>query len=461
MLVLPHRVSDLYGTEYVLESLLGEGGQGAVYRVRGMDRVVKLYRPMPTSRPRRLEETLAYLRRLPLQGRCVARPLTLLAPPEVGYVMELMTGMIPLEGLLHPPKDEDLSAWYIRTGSQKRRLRLLARCAEILRDLHEGGMVFVDISPKNVFVSEDPTFFEVWLIDPDNIRQGKSERVVFTPGYAPPEFYRAHAYADSLTDAWSFAVVAFESLNLFHPFCGDLVVDGPPEAEEKAFQGELPFVDHPDDRSNQASFGLPRGLTCSPGLRDLFRETFLEGKFDPLRRPGLAVWAETLARAADQALTCSGCEGSFYFKEKLCPWCETPRPSYLLAKAYLRDLSLSPTAKNPYQLCQKPDEQGQIRPFPVDQFLLQQGRESHLTARHLGLPHQAAPLATLVWEGMNLTIQPHQGGLSLLRRSNGSTREEALPLQERVIRLRNGEVGFIASEEDLHRLLLLKDVGGT
>lgn len=461
--ILPEVVRAQNGTEYTLETCLGEGGQGTVYRVQNQDRAVKIYR---SQRGQRLEETLAYLRRLPLRDMCIATPLVLLASPNLGYVMELMTGMEPLNRYLHPPHDADVLAWYIETGGLVRRLRLLARTAEILAELHQRGMVFVDLSPNNIFVSEDPQRYEVWLIDPDNIRRGVSDKVLYTPGYAPPEFFRPQPFANSLTDAWSFAVLAFETLNLLHPFCGDVVHDGPPEKEEEAFQGKLPFVDDKQDRSNEASVGLPREITLTPSLCALFQETLGQGRGQPHNRSGLARWAQTLARAAEQTLTCPECNGSFYYLNALCPWCDAPRPAYKAARVFLRESQRGAriaVAGNPYerlQIVHQPNSDGQMTPKPIEQVICQQGREATLTARHFGLNRAGTQRDTLRlrWEADRVELQACNGEeLWLLRLRSNLTEAELEPLGMGVRSFRDRLLlGVVAEpQRDLHRLLLL------
>ena len=61
---------------------------------------------------------------------------------------------------------------------------------------------------------------------------------------------------NSLTDAHAFSVLAFQTLSLAHPLIGDAVNEGPPEREEEALAGRLPWIDHPTDGSNRASSGI-------------------------------------------------------------------------------------------------------------------------------------------------------------------------------------------------------------
>ena len=309
----PTTVRDTSGSTYELGAVLGRGGQGAVLRVRGRPLAVKLsVAGTPTARSR-VQESIARVKRLPLDGLHVARPLRALNAPHVGYVMELMTGMEPLSRLCNVPADHaaDFVPWYLETGSLRRRLRLLGQASEVLAALHARGLTYGDASPANIYVSSDPDASEAWLIDCDNVSSGTSRRAVYTPGYAAPELFRSRG-SDSLTDAWSLATIAFETLCVLHPFVGDRVHDGDPSEEERAFRGELPWVDAPGGE-NEASRGLPRAMVLTPDLAALASACFGASREDRQQRPGVATWAEKLHRAADQTVMCPG------WREQLLP----------------------------------------------------------------------------------------------------------------------------------------------
>ncbi len=377
----PDAVVDVDGVHYPLDRLLGQGGQGAVYAVRGKDLAVKLLGVRQPSARERVRENIARLRRLPLQRLKVARPLRALAEPFVGYVMELMTGMVPLKTLVNVPRDleGDFSSWYLKTGSLKRRLRLLARTAELFRDLHAAGLTYGDASPGNIFMSETQESNEVWLIDCDNVYQGVSPRAVYTPGYAAPELFRGHPGADSLTDAWSLATIVFETLCVTHPFIGELVHNSEPENEEKAFRGELPWIGDTNDNSNAPIHGLPMEMVLTPPLQSYAGRCFADSRLERQNRPSAGAWADSLHQAADQTLVCPACNSSYYFTCAKCPWCDEPRPSFAIITFYHRDTSLTDDSRTPYQVvCNQPG-----KPSAVARTMVQHDRWTKLADRHL------------------------------------------------------------------------------
>ncbi len=95
-------------------------------------------------------------------------PLAILRD-EPGYVMRLLADVEPFDAL--DCQDFDT---YIATGSTRRRLYVLYRCAAVLARLHAAGIVYVDLSTNNVLLGSGETP-EVWLIDTDNLRVESDE----------------------------------------------------------------------------------------------------------------------------------------------------------------------------------------------------------------------------------------------------------------------------------------------
>ncbi|TOM80986.1 protein kinase, partial [Vibrio parahaemolyticus] len=183
-------------------------------------------------------------------------------------VMELMDGLVPLKSLLDSfieatdsISEENQTPHiqnYLDQGGLRRRIRILCQLARTLNQLHSRGMLYGDISPDNIFVSDDPNYSETWLIDCDNISfESHCGLTVHTPDYGAPEVVRGDAMLSSLTDCWSFAIIAYQLLTHNHPLKGDLVNDGEPEMEEEALRGEHPWINDPNDPDNECWSNLP------------------------------------------------------------------------------------------------------------------------------------------------------------------------------------------------------------
>ena len=391
----PQRVRDELQREYEVGELLGRGGQGVVYRVRASRLVVKLLRDNNSPwRRNKLRNQLTAIKRMPLQDMHIARPVAMLAEPHLGYVMELLTGMVPLKTLMEAPK-QGIAEWYIQTGGLRRRLNLLAKAVNLLSRIHGKGLAYGDPSPGNIFISEDPAAHEVWLIDADNLRYQSSpaDDPVYTLEYGAPELVQGHSGVNTLTDAYAFAVIAFRTLALVHPLLGDYVNDGEPELEEQALCGKLPWIDHAGEDLNRASNGIPREMVLSPRLFDLAQRTFEMGLNNPQQRPGLTEWVEKLTIATESTLSCQECGGSFYFKESVCPWCDHPRGGFAILRILLWDAEKASTVKR--------DNREQI----IAAIVLGEGESQELTSRHLFGIDSETPRLRIELDKRLLTLQ--------------------------------------------------------
>jgi serine/threonine protein kinase len=382
-------LSDEYGNQHELADELARGGQGVVFRTRDADLAVK--QPLDASglpdKNANLRDRFQNIRLLPMPPRIpVSLPLSILRD-EPGYVMRLLNemksfGVFDLDGRTKkelenqkaalpkwltdiPDKEMALRLFhYARTGSTRRRLFALSKCASILSRLHSAGLVYGDISTNNVFIGEILTR-DVWLIDADNMRfeLPSGGTSVYTPGYGAPEVVRGIDSSRPRSDCWAFAVMAFKTLTLCHPFIGKTVLepdddvsgwdsepvadDVPADLDEQAYAGYLPFVDDEDDDSNQGVGGLPRTLVATQGIRRLFQETFSEGKERPHRRPAMAFWALELTKAFDHLLECSECRMSYFADDHMqCPYCGTPNSPFIRAKTPRWEILIPSSATN-------------------------------------------------------------------------------------------------------------------
>jgi len=354
-------VIDERGNAYLLKGKVGEGGQGMVCLTNHENTLVKICRRAKVDREQWMEH-IRWLMRQDLDNLNIARPVARIVKPQPGYVMELMDGLISLQSLVEETEvalQEQNTQAYLDQGGIRRRLQLLAKLARILANLHGRGMAFGDLSPSNIYVSADSQYSEVWLIDCDNISVNQRNSYdaaadfigkagsVYTPFYGAPEVIRGEAMISALTDSWSFSVIAFRLLTALHPLIGDMVSDGEPSLEDDALSGKLPWVDHPEDRSNEATSGLPRDLVLLKQLKALFEKSFNAGKDEPEQRPSLSEWAEKFEHACQWLVDCDACGSSYYYHKPvegklLCSFCDSPaKPgSLLFLRHYIYDESI-------------------------------------------------------------------------------------------------------------------------
>ena len=175
----PKVLVDEYGNFHQITDELARGGQGVVYRTKDADLAVK--QPLDASgqpdKTANLRERFQRIRLLPMPRRIpVSLPLAILRD-EPGYVMRLLNDMKPfavfdLDGRSKkkledekqalpqwlakiPDKDQALRLLhYASTGSTRRRLRVLAKCAAILARLHNAGMVYGDGDDAATYVGD-------------------------------------------------------------------------------------------------------------------------------------------------------------------------------------------------------------------------------------------------------------------------------------------------------------------
>jgi eukaryotic-like serine/threonine-protein kinase len=335
-------VRDVEGYVYPLSTRIGQGGQGVVYDAVNGWMAVKLFRTGRGAATEALRERIAAVRRLPIEDLLIARPIATLAPPHTGYVMRLMTGMVPISRLMRPDRSAtSVRTWYLDTGGLRRRLVVLERLARTLAELHALGLTYGDPSPNNLLVSADTIADEVRLIDADNLQTPEAAAAsrLYTPSFGAPELVRGETGNSFASDVWSLLVIAFQVLVLNHPLVGEFVDQGDPDVEDAAFRGELPWIDDPTDTTNRArpNAAMSREVVLSPGLRRLFEACFGAGRTSPAARPSAAEATVAFTRAARMTVTCSGCQSGYYVSAATCPWCGTRRPQAVILSLHRWD----------------------------------------------------------------------------------------------------------------------------
>lgn len=441
-------VRDTEGIEYHLTERLAEGGQGVVYRTAYPRVLLKLSRkPMADAHVREWFSHVCWVARLPLEGVHIARPVALIdSKHNPGYVMELMDGLEPVGTMLEQSmlalQEGRGLADYQASGGVARRVRLLARLARLLADLHGRGLAYGDLSPANIFVSQSIKHDEVWLIDSDNISVSTREggQKIHSPQFGAPEIMRGISGINSLTDSWSFGVLAFQLMTMLHPFKGDMV-DEDAEQEELALSGHLPWIDHPDERQNACSAGLPRTDLLTVRLRALFEQCFNSGRDEPGERPTMATWAEGFEAAVALLAECDpeqGCGSSFLFNPRAqCLFCDATLPQD--AYALLRHAVFAPMAL----LGDEATSRDQWIPTQ-DLQLLQAPQEIVLRAAPVGTAtYSASPVVCrLQIDESGLRFTPAAGLPLYLARGNGG---ELLKLTKPFLFMRTAQAGSIAS----------------
>lgn len=140
---------------YEVKSLLGEGGQGAVYRVvdhrlRGQNAVIKVMRGEPD--PEKLDRMeREHELGLHLKTDKIARTYDLFKVGNVTIpVMQFVEGR-ELDDILHGIRIGRAQA--LEEFPQEKRREIAAKLAEAVHEIHEGGVMHRDLKPANIMVT--------------------------------------------------------------------------------------------------------------------------------------------------------------------------------------------------------------------------------------------------------------------------------------------------------------------
>lgn len=308
-------VRDENKNEYILEKVAGTGGQGAVFFVENDSKIV--IKAITNSNGSIVQNKDLYKSYRDTVIKVISKanynnlasPICMLENPYCGYVMRFMEGMEKIENSMMPGK-EKLTEFYSKTGGIKKRYYVLRGIARVLNNLYINGLVYADISPKNIYISKKVEDYEAWLIDVDNLHyQGDENMCIGTPMYRAPEVFVGGCNTLK-SDVYSFALLAFELLTLSKPFEGDYEDDAKEDdwgvGEQngdnfytKLERGDIPFVGSEKDKRNKQISGIPMDYVLTPEVKALFIKTFEDGRKNPEKRPSMSAWLDVLNKTCD------------------------------------------------------------------------------------------------------------------------------------------------------------------
>ncbi len=216
--------------EYRIESKLGEGGFGVVFKaihpVIGKAAAIKILNRQYSSNPQMVTRFIAEARAVnQIRHRNIIDIFSFGALPDGRqyYVMELLEGM---------PFD----AWLTRNGRMppEQAIPILRAVARALDAAHAKGIAHRDLKPENIFLGFDedggvqPKLLDFGIAklmtDATSGHKTRTGTPMGTPMYMSPEQARGQN-VDHRTDIYSFGVLAFQVLTGRYPFDGDAVMD--------------------------------------------------------------------------------------------------------------------------------------------------------------------------------------------------------------------------------------------
>jgi serine/threonine protein kinase/dipeptidyl aminopeptidase/acylaminoacyl peptidase len=222
---------------YQIESLLGAGGMGEVYRARdtrlGRDVAIKILPEAFVADRERLARFEREARVLASLNHPNIAQIYGLEEQPPSIVMELVAGDTLADRIHHPdPRTDRLS---IAEG-----LRIARQIIDALETAHERGIVHRDLKPANIKITPDGVVkvldfglakaeSEVKTSDLTNSPTITSDHtrtgmILGTAAYMSPEQARGKA-VDKRTDIWAFGCVLYEMLAACLAFPGETLSD--------------------------------------------------------------------------------------------------------------------------------------------------------------------------------------------------------------------------------------------
>ena len=296
--------------------LIGEGGQGEVYRVQvdGQPYALKWYhRPATRAQKEWTSEQRSaldgFLLKTAPPDRRFLWPQGLVEDPKgrtFGYLMHLLPERFQ--------SMEDLVLGRMRPPPRFRQLCAAGiNLSECFRKLHNAGACYKDINLGGPVI--DPTNGDVLVCDTDNVRVNKTPGNIIFVFFAAPELILGTGTCQTNTDIHSLAVLLFYMFVRHHPLDGrrQLEVNVFNEAAQRKFYGRQPvFIFDPENDTNRPVEGFHdnaiRNWNLYPKyLKELFTRAFTKGLHQPDGRVREGEWMEAFARLRDSLWYCPGC----------------------------------------------------------------------------------------------------------------------------------------------------------
>lgn len=266
---------------YRIDGVLGKGGMSVMYRATdirlGRKVALKVIAEHLTEDPEFRERFVDEARNTSAIDHANVVPLYDFG--EVDGLLYIAMRLVDGSDLASLIKDGPLKP--------ERALALLGQVAEALDNLHERGLVHLDVKPANVLVtSRESTAEHIYVADFGLTRRGATGHrtrggdFLGSPTYAAPEHLRGEP-VDARTDAYSLACVLFACLSGRPPFQGPV-----PEV----IQGHL----------NREAPALTEHVSLPPAIDDVIRRGMAK---NPKARYGSC---RELMAAARQALAGAG-----------------------------------------------------------------------------------------------------------------------------------------------------------
>jgi len=211
---------------YRLDSILGRGGMGSVWRAEHL----QLRSPVAVKL---LDSAISDNQQMLARFMREAQSAAALRSPHVvqifDYGVEAGTAFIAMELLQGESLADRLTR--LKQLPSEEVIRFLAQVLRAIGKAHEAGIVHRDLKPDNIFIcADEPEFAKVLDFGVAKVTRGEltaatgsrtqTGMMIGTPYYMSPEQTQAKE-VDARADLWAIAVIAFECFVGRRPFTGD------------------------------------------------------------------------------------------------------------------------------------------------------------------------------------------------------------------------------------------------
>ena len=297
-----------------IDELIGDGGQGDVYRGRLQNQnepiVFKLfYQSYATEKTKKRIRHLQALKLYQLDSRICSPLETVTKSGFIGHIATYAEGITLLEAL------EQAKLRFEEAVEAARQI------ASLIQKIMSVDVIHGDLQTQNFKIEWRNGRIEVYAIDLDNYRTAgvPPPEMIGMTLYLAPELRNQHNGKQKViltkeSDLYSFGVLVHEVLLHFHPIAG---FDQTIEEIDKAM-----LIGWIYDPKNKKVLDNPHGYpvdTLNPEIINLLRAALSP---NPQGRPSIETWVQALHTASQNISSCSICNVPFINdnKRRACPY---------------------------------------------------------------------------------------------------------------------------------------------
>ena len=306
----------------VVKKLLGQGGQGFVYKVEydGKPMALKWYFKSKLHNIKEFENNLKINIEKGKPNNSFLWPIDIVKDKtnsgSLGYIMEL-----------RPDGYNELADFLVMKAKFKNNLAEINAALDIccaFRALHLKGLSYQDLNDGNFFINGETG--RVLICDNDNVAPDgdNTTGIRGKARYMAPEVVSGKSTPNTQSDKFSLAVVLFILLYRNHPLEGcKTLVPCMTEKHELKFYGENPiFIYDPNITTNRPAKGVHdnaiRIWNYYPKfIKDMFIKSFSQ---DLIKNPDKRIiereWADTFIKLRDSLVNCPFCDDEFFADTK-------------------------------------------------------------------------------------------------------------------------------------------------